>query len=57
MTSDQNGTVAHARKASASATLMPSVAVEQHGAYREELIPILTEVNRTVGYLPAEALE
>jgi NADH:ubiquinone oxidoreductase subunit E len=32
-------------------------AVERHGATREELIPILTEVNRTVGYLPAEALD
>jgi NADH-quinone oxidoreductase subunit E len=32
-------------------------AVKQHGATREELIPILTEVNRTVGYLPAAALD
>lgn len=32
-------------------------AVEHHGATKDELIPILTEVNRTVGYLPAEALE
>jgi NADH-quinone oxidoreductase subunit E len=32
-------------------------AVERHGAAREELIPILTEVNRKVGYLPSEALE
>jgi NADH-quinone oxidoreductase subunit E len=32
-------------------------AVERHGALREELIPILTEVNRKVGYLSAEALD
>jgi NADH:ubiquinone oxidoreductase subunit E len=32
-------------------------AVEHHGAAREELIPILSEVNRTVGYLPSESLE
>ena len=32
-------------------------AVKRHGATRDELIPILSDVNRTVGYLPAEALE
>jgi NADH:ubiquinone oxidoreductase subunit E len=32
-------------------------AVERYGAKREELIPILSDVNRTVGYLPTEALE
>mgnify|MGYP001008450650 CR=1 FL=1 len=32
-------------------------AVQRHGATREELIPILNEVNRVVGYLPGEALE
>ena len=32
-------------------------AVERHGATREEIIPILTEVNRKIGYLPSEALE
>jgi NADH:ubiquinone oxidoreductase subunit E len=31
-------------------------AVEQHGATVEALIPILTEVNQALGYLPAEAL-
>lgn len=31
-------------------------AVEHHGAAREELIPILSEVNRSVGYLPSDAL-
>lgn len=32
-------------------------AVKHHGATRAELIPILNEINRAVGYLPAEALE
>lgn len=32
-------------------------AVKKHGATRDEIIPILTEVNRTVGYLPAIALD
>lgn len=32
-------------------------AVSHHGATRDELIPILSEVNRQVGYLPAAALE
>jgi NADH-quinone oxidoreductase subunit E len=32
-------------------------AVKRHGATRDEIIPILTEVNRTVGYLPAVALD
>jgi NADH-quinone oxidoreductase subunit E len=32
-------------------------AVNRHGATREELIPILNDVNRSVGYLPREALE
>jgi NADH-quinone oxidoreductase subunit E len=31
-------------------------AVNRHGATREELIPILNDVNRSVGYLPREAL-
>jgi NADH-quinone oxidoreductase subunit E len=31
-------------------------AVERHGVQRDELIPILTDVNRKVGFLPAEAL-
>jgi NADH-quinone oxidoreductase subunit E len=33
------------------------IAIKRHGTTRDELIPILTEVNRTVGYLPAEALD
>ncbi len=32
------------------------VAVERHGTSRAELIPILTDVNRSVGFLSAEAL-
>ncbi len=32
-------------------------AIQQHGDSRDELIPILTDVNRALGYLPAEALE
>jgi NADH-quinone oxidoreductase subunit E len=30
---------------------------EQHGCSREELIPILSDINQQLGYLPAEALE
>lgn len=32
-------------------------AVKHHGATRDELIPVLTDVNRKVGYLPADALD
>jgi NADH-quinone oxidoreductase subunit E len=32
-------------------------AVGQHGATREELIPILNQVNQELGYLPAEAMD
>jgi NADH-quinone oxidoreductase subunit E len=32
-------------------------AIEHYGAHRAELIPILNEINRKVGYLPQEALE
>ncbi len=31
-------------------------AVKQHGTTRDELIPILSDVNRKIGFLPAEAL-
>lgn len=31
-------------------------AVKQHGATRDELIPVLQDVNHKVGFLPAEAL-
>lgn len=30
--------------------------IERHGATKDELIPILNEVNQLLGYLPAEAL-
>ncbi len=32
-------------------------AVERYGASQDELIPILNEVNREIGYLPGEALD
>ena len=32
-------------------------AIEKYGTNRDELIPILNELNRTIGYLPKEALE
>jgi NADH-quinone oxidoreductase subunit E len=32
-------------------------AVNRYGVSRDELIPILNDVNRTLGYLPKEALE
>jgi NADH:ubiquinone oxidoreductase subunit E len=32
-------------------------AVDRHGASQDELIPILNDVNREVGYLPSEALD
>jgi NADH-quinone oxidoreductase subunit E len=31
--------------------------VKQHGAVREELIPILNDINRQIGYLPSQVLE
>lgn len=33
-----------------------SAAIERCGDHREDLIPILNDVNRSLGYLPAEAL-
>src|SRR5512138_2073444 len=30
-------------------------AIEKHGAKREALIPILSEINHALGYIPAEA--
>ncbi|MBA4375015.1 MAG: NADH-quinone oxidoreductase subunit NuoE [Anaerolinea sp.] len=32
-------------------------AVDRYGATRDELIPILNDVNREIGYLPGEALD
>jgi NADH-quinone oxidoreductase subunit E len=34
-----------------------NTAIQRHGASRDELIPILLEVNNQLGYLPAEAFE
>ena len=36
--------------------LVVQTAVDRHGATDEALIPILSEVNQALGYLPAEAL-
>lgn len=32
-------------------------AIETHGAGRDALIPILSEINRALGYIPAEAIQ
>ena len=32
-------------------------AIEKHGAHRDALIPILSEINRLLGYIPAEAIQ
>jgi NADH-quinone oxidoreductase subunit E len=32
-------------------------AIQRYGAKQDELIPILNEVNRSIGYLPGEALD
>ena len=32
-------------------------AIERHGAARDALIPILSEINRALGYIPPEAFE
>jgi NADH-quinone oxidoreductase subunit E len=37
-------------------TTVVKAAIEEHGATREGLIPILSSVNRAFGYIPAEAL-
>ena len=33
-----------------------SEAIEKHGAKRDALIPILSEINRSLGYIPAESI-
>ena len=38
-------------------SVIVSEAIEKHGAKRDALIPILSEVNRILGYIPAEAFE
>jgi NADH-quinone oxidoreductase subunit E len=37
--------------------LVVEAAIKKHGAHREELIPILNDINRSIGFLPREALE
>ena len=32
-------------------------AIEKHGAKRDALIPILSEINRALGYIPVEAIQ
>ena len=32
-------------------------AIEKHGAKRDALIPILSEINHALGYIPAEAFQ
>ena len=32
-------------------------AIEKHGAKRDAFIPILSEINRALGYIPAEAIQ
>lgn len=32
------------------------VAIEEHGAHRDALIPILSDINRAIGHIPAEAI-
>jgi NADH-quinone oxidoreductase subunit E len=37
-------------------TTVVTTAIKEHGASREGLIPILSEINRTFGHIPADAL-
>src|SRR5512134_1647198 len=38
-------------------SVIVSEAIEKHGAKRDALIPILSEINKILGYIPAEAFE
>jgi len=38
-------------------SVMVSEAIEKHGAKRDALIPILSEINHALGYIPAEAFQ
>lgn len=49
--------IAETEAATTHAHEIVHAAVQKHGASKEELIPILSDVNRALGYLPAEALE
>jgi NADH:ubiquinone oxidoreductase subunit E len=40
-----------------TAVSVAQAAVQRHGTTRDELIPILTDVNQEIGYLPIEAME
>lgn len=37
-------------------TALVNEAIEKHGATRDAVVPILSEINRTLGYIPASAL-
>src|SRR5512134_34783 len=38
-------------------SVIVSEAIEKHGAKRDALIPILSEINKVLGYIPAEAFQ
>jgi NADH-quinone oxidoreductase subunit E len=38
-------------------SIIVSEAIEEHGAKRDALIPILSEINHELGYIPAEAFQ
>jgi NADH-quinone oxidoreductase subunit E len=38
-------------------SVIVSEAIEKHGAKRDALIPILSEINNALGYIPAEAFQ
>ena len=38
-------------------SVVVSEAIEKHGAKRDALIPILSEINKVLGYIPAEAFQ
>jgi NADH-quinone oxidoreductase subunit E len=38
-------------------SIIVSEAIEKHGAKRDALIPILSEINHELGYIPAEAFQ
>ncbi len=52
----QSGNGAHPSPQTATLEAVRS-AVKHHGESQAELIPVLSEVNKAVGYLPGEALE
>ena len=38
-------------------SILVSEAIQEHGTQRDALIPILSEINRVLGYIPAEAIQ